>query len=343
VAVAAIIVLCLTPEALLGPGFQMSFAATTALVAVFGMIRDYRVTLGPPWLRAIMSVVISSGVAGLATAPVAAVHFNQIAHYGLLANLISVPLMGVLVMPLAVLAACLLPFGLEAYALWVMGLGLDWILGVAHWVTALDGARGTIVTPDSRVLPLMGLGFLVVILWQGRLRMTGLVPVLAAVFLWINTERPDVLIADGGALVGFLTPDGRALSKEKGAGFVAQNWLENDGDAANQQDAALRWTEAKLGDVTLRHVTGKKAAQNLDSCTEKEWIVLNAPGPKADLPCQVFDPARLRETGSLALYLGDKDEIRVVTARQVSGQRLWNTRPERPRRYQRKSGKARAD
>ena len=35
VAIAALIVLTLRPEALMGPGFQMSFAATTALVAVF--------------------------------------------------------------------------------------------------------------------------------------------------------------------------------------------------------------------------------------------------------------------------------------------------------------------
>ena len=91
VAVAAVIVLVLRPEALLGPGFQMSFAATTALVAVFGWLRDARVPLGPKWLRPVVAVVVSSAVAGAATAPVAAAHFNQFAHYGLVANLLSVP------------------------------------------------------------------------------------------------------------------------------------------------------------------------------------------------------------------------------------------------------------
>ncbi len=38
VAIAAVIVLALRPETLTGPGFQMSFAATTALVAVFGCV-----------------------------------------------------------------------------------------------------------------------------------------------------------------------------------------------------------------------------------------------------------------------------------------------------------------
>ena len=121
VAVAAVIVLLLRPEALLGPGFQMSFAATTALVAVFGALRHRQEALGPRWLRPVTTVALSSAIAGLATAPVAAAHFNHIAHYGLLANLLSVPLMGALVMPAAVLAVCLMPFGLGWLALWVMG------------------------------------------------------------------------------------------------------------------------------------------------------------------------------------------------------------------------------
>jgi competence protein ComEC len=77
VAMAALVVLALRPEALLGPGFQMSFAATTALVAVFGLLRDRRWHVGPRWLATGAGGVVSSLVAGLATAPIAAAHFNQ--------------------------------------------------------------------------------------------------------------------------------------------------------------------------------------------------------------------------------------------------------------------------
>ncbi|MBV1925835.1 MAG: ComEC family competence protein, partial [Rhodobacteraceae bacterium] len=141
VAMAALIVLALRPEALLGPGFQMSFAATTALVAVFGLLRDGNIKLGPGWLKPVLGVVISSAVAGAATAPVGAAHFNTLSQYGLIANLLSVPLMGILVIPAAVVAACIAPFGLEALPLQAMGLGLRWILGVAHWVAGMDGAQ----------------------------------------------------------------------------------------------------------------------------------------------------------------------------------------------------------
>lgn len=325
VALAAVIVLVLWPEALMGPGFQMSFAATTALVVTFRGLRDAGIGLGPVWARPIVATVISSLVAGLATAPVAAAHFNQFAHYGLIANLAAVPLMGVLVMPAGVLAACLMPLGLEAAALWLMGLGVRWILAVADFVSGIDGARGTVTSPDWPVLPSIAVGFVLLVLWQGRARWLGLGPVVAGAVLWLSVERPAVLIADGGALVGIMGPDGRALSKPKGAGFVAANWLENDGDPASQPEAAARW--ADLSEKwKIRHVTGKRATGAL-RCTADETIVTNAPAPEG-LPCRVFDPVHLRKAGAVALYPPGPESTapKMKTARQVTGERLWNSR-----------------
>lgn len=326
VATAATIVLILRPEALLGPGFQMSFAATAALVAVFGWLRDAEVTLGPAWAKPVMAVVISSAVAGAATAPIAAAHFNQISHFGLIANLLSVPLMGALVIPSGVVAALLMPLGLEHLPLWMMALGLDWILGVANTISDLEGTRGAIHSPDWRVLPLMGLGFVMLILWQGRVRLAGLGPVMASLALWIMVERPEILIAEGGTLVGVMGPEGRALSKSRGAGFVAKNWLENDGDPAGQETAAQRWAEAAEAlPVRLRHVTGKTAMRALE-CKAGEWVITNVPWD-ASAECEVYDPERLRQTGAMAIYSSKDSALpRVVTARQVSGERLWNQR-----------------
>ena len=326
VAVAAVIVLVLRPEALLGPGFQMSFAATTALVAVFGWLRDARVPLGPKWLRPVVAVVVSSAVAGAATAPVAAAHFNQFAHYGLVANLLSVPLMGVLVMPAAVLAVCLMPLGLEALALWIMGLGLDWILGVAHWVSNLEGARGTVVSPTPEVLPLLAVGGLIVVLWQGRARWIGLVPAALSMVLWMNTERPDVLIADNGSLIGVMTEKGRALNRARGSGFVAMNWLENDGVALEQEAAAALWREGQAP-VSIIALRGKRAAARFVGCQPEDWVVMNTRpevgGPLTGLPCKVLHPGTLRKSGALALYIDDTG-VREVSAHQITGARLWN-------------------
>lgn len=323
VALAALIVLVLRPEALLGPGFQMSFAATTALVAVFGWFRDHEISLGPRWLRPVVAVAMSSLVAGLATAPFAAAHFNQIAHYGLPANLLSVPLMGLLVMPAALVAVCLLPVGLEGAALWVMGQGLDWILGVAHWISALDGARGMVPGPGPAVLPLIAVGALGLILWQGRCRLAGLAPVAVGFMLWVQTERPDVLISDTGTLVGVMTESGRALNKPRGAGFVAGIWLENDGDASEQEAAHGRWGHVAATGWPITALSGKRAAEALATCRREDWIILTA-APSTDLPCHVLTPETLRTTGAVALFR-ENGKVRKVTARQITGARLWNT------------------
>lgn len=334
VALAAMIVLALRPEALLGPGFQMSFAATTALIAVFGVLRESTLAEKlrlPVWLRPVMGVVISSAVAGLATAPIGAAHFNALSHYGLLANLVAVPIMGAVIVPAAVVAACLAPLGLDFLALKVMGLALELVLAVAHFVAGLEGARSFVPSPAPAVLPLLCLGMLFLILWQGRWRLAGLVPVVAAFVLWAGVERPALLIADNGSLLGAMTGDGRALSKARGSGFIAQTWLENDGERTAQDRAAARWPgdgggklrRIRVDGVEYLHAIGKGGVAELRGCGADQVIVASVP-LRLDGPCRVYDPARLRQTGSLAVTRRG-----LVTARELSGTRRWHERPKR--------------
>ncbi len=336
VALAALIVLLLRPESLTEPGFQMSFAATTALVAVFGALRDWRGWRAPRWARPVLAVVISSGVAGLATAPFSAATFNQVSHFGLLANLLAVPLMGAVVMPGAVLAAVLAPLGLSWLALAVMRPAIDWIIFVAHWVSGLDGAIGTVVTPGPWVVPLIAAGGLVLTLFVGRARALGLAPLALAGGMWVTTERPDLLISDSGGLVGLMTPEGRALNKPRGEGFVAMSWLRSDGDRADQEAAAGRegfegvrgalwfW----LGSARAVQVSGRNAvARAQAACEEGAELVILAAKEAEDVSCRVIDRAYLRQTGTLAFYLRP-DGWQEVAANREAGARPWNTRPE---------------
>jgi len=334
VALAALIVLVLTPEALAGPGFQMSFAATIALVAAFSAVRE-RLPHLPGWMLAAGAVVLSSAVAGAATAPVAAAHFNRFTDYGLLANLLSVPLMGSVVMPAAVAAALLAPFGLEGAALTVMGWGLGWILSVAEWVTGLDGAITPVMAPGPAVLPLMALGALVVVLWRGRARWAGLAPLVLSVALWAGTERPVILVSSSGGLVGVLGPEGRALSKPRGDGFSAEVWLENEGDAATQEDAAARPgleglagpTGLSVGGLRVVHVTGRgRVERAAAACAEGGLVIVNTTLDTVQGgPCLLRDAAALRRSGALAVYPG-AEGVRIVGASDRVGARLWRAR-----------------
>ncbi|WP_212524635.1 ComEC/Rec2 family competence protein [Actibacterium sp. MT2.3-13A] len=335
VALAATIVLALEPESLTEPGFQMSFAASTALVAAFGGLRarpEGRRRV-PRTLRPVLAVVLSSAVAGAATAPVAAAHFNQVAQFGLLANLLTVPLMGAVVIPAAVIAGVLAPFGLAWIGLAAMRLGILWILGVAHWVAGLEGAVWPVPTPAPAVLPLLALGMLWLILWRGRARWAGLAPVLVAAGLWQQTERPALLISASGRLAGVTTPQGRALNKPRGEGFVAESWLENDGDRATQQVAAARGgfsggagaLRVDLGGAVFVFLSGRGWEGVLEgACAPPAWLVVphRLDHPPAGA-CRLIDAAYLRQSGAIAVYRGAEGP-RLVTAAARSGRRPWS-------------------
>ncbi len=173
-AIAAILLLLARPESLMEPGFQMSFAATIALVSGFSVL-DHKVLLErwPRWSVPVFTLVASSVIGGFATAPYAAATFNRFADFGLLANVLTVPVMGAVVMPAGALAVVLWPLGLSWLALWAMEWGVRWILGVAYWIASLDGAVTAIPEAAPLALPLITLGGLWLAAWPGRARLAG--------------------------------------------------------------------------------------------------------------------------------------------------------------------------
>ncbi len=339
VALAAALILALAPEALLTPGFQMSFAATVALIVIY-----------PPWLRLgqhlpwylrpLAMLVLSSVVAGLATSPIAAAHFSRMAHYGVLANLLVVPVTGVLIMPMGPIAALLAPIGLDGPALWLMGLGTRWMLAVGEWIAGLNGAVSYVIQPGPLVLPLLGAGAVIAILcWRrGRpawrnLRSTCGVGLLAIGFaLWLGAGRPAVLISAQGDVVGVMTAAGRSLSKPKGGSFTVGEWLEKDGDIATQPEAAARpgWqgpTKQRrfdLGEVELLHLTGKGSAEAArQACSAGRIIVTDQPVEMRANGCLLLDADRLRRSGAIAM-VWDGQALRQTSARDLTGDRPWS-------------------
>lgn len=338
VALAAVIVLMLRPESLIEAGFQMSFAATTALVSVFAVLSDTQV-LQPSakWMsrygRGAVTLFISSAVAGAATAPVSAFHFNQIAQYGLLANLASVPIMGSVIMPCAVVAILLAPVGLDMPAWTIAGWGMDWILMVSDWVGNLSHSQRQIVKPDNMVLPIFAFGAYILVALRGRIRLCGLAPACLALALWGTTDRPTLLVSANGRVIGLATKEGRVVNQDRGNSFIVKSWLENDGDAAQQADAVLRKglvSREKGSEFTL---VGTKVAYLWDKslttpdltflCQRNKLVIVPQVALAAPVGCTVIDKTALRELGSIAVTEG-ADGLRLTGARKVTGTRLWS-------------------
>ena len=345
IALAGLVVLALAPEALTQAGFQMSFAATVALIAVYDALRTrpwWQLTQSSPrwrFAKPVLGIAMTSLVAGFATAPFSAFHFNQLAQYGLLANLLAVPAMGVVVMPAAVIAIVAWPFGLDWLPFQVVGLGMGYIIAVGEWVAGLGGAVVGVPAGPPAVLWLLTTGGIFLTLWIGRARWLGLAPVALALVLWAGADRPDILIAENGRLFGIRTPEGRALNTGKGNGFVADSWLRRDGDRAGQQAAATRAEMARGRGRAEVEVTGlgpfryfgSEAPDATTRAACRDAAILLAPrwreAPDGD--CLFIGAERLRRDGALAIRLA-AGTPEVEGARARDHRRPWTADPEPP-------------
>ena len=128
-----------------------------------------------------------------------------------------------------------------------------------------------------------------------------------------------------------MTAQGRALSREKGAGFVARNWLENDGDGAEQDIAAGRWANVDQGRTRFVHLSGKRAMRAFSGCARGDIVVMNVePEVRERANCLVLTPSDLRASGSVAIF-GTEQSARLVTARDMAGDRMWSGWARYPR------------
>ena len=205
-----------------------------------------------------------------------------------------------------------------------MKLGISWILFIADWVASLDGAVRYVPTPSVAVLPAIALGMLWLFLWKGKARAVGLAPVAIALGLWFSIERPAILIAESGDLVGILGPEGRALSKPRGQGFVARSWLENDGDPVEQVDAHARVpAQTDLWQVSV--LPAKTAKELLpETCKAGSILVTSAEISDQRHACDLYDATRLKDLGPVAIYATEKG-LKTVSTRQITGNRLWTS------------------
>ena len=300
VALAAMVILIRQPEAVVEPGFQMSFAATTGLVLAFDWLRGLKGFAGWPGLaRAATGLFLSSLVAGLASGPFAAAHFNRVAEHGLLANLLVGPAMGVLVMPGGVMAAALAPIGLAAPGLWMLDLGCRWILWVADQVAGLDGAVRLVTRPPAGVLALLGLGSCLLANLRGWARLSGVLVLGVALLMWNAASRPWLLVSADGRLLGWMGETGRVLSSPRGNGFAAAAWLVADGDMSDRRAGLDRGPP--LPDEVVHLLDPALApAQCLPGRLLISPLALDLPDPA----CRLVDGAMLARLGAMAIDHG---------------------------------------
>ncbi len=348
IAFGAMILLLLAPESLISPSFQMSFAATVALVLSYRwwcLIAPFL----PKILAPLALLLFTALVAGLATGPFAAAHFGRIAPYGMLANLLAVPIVGMIVMPMGLIAVILAPIGLAGPPLWLMGQGTWAMLWVADWISGFGGADVLLPAPPAEVLPLLATGMTLLALTcdavmrrrhliRAAIPLIGAAMMLAALAIWVTASRPQILVSAEGNAVGILTPSGRAMSQAKGGSFYVRGWLENDGDPADQAQSAARplWTgpksarraevHAESGVVTLLHISPTALGDIVKSCSKNDLIIVNGDlseaGPENPNACKIYDRKYLGKIGGFSMRVKNGNPV-IMQGQDAIGLRIW--------------------
>ncbi|MEM7446389.1 MAG: ComEC/Rec2 family competence protein, partial [Pseudomonadota bacterium] len=254
VALAAAVVLLISPSSLTGPSFQMSFAAVLALVALYDGLRDrWGTWTAQPGLarRACLylgGLMITSFTATLATAPFVLYHFQETPVYGPLANLVAVPLTASWIMPWGLAAYLLMPFGLETLALVPMGWGIDLLLELAHWFATQPGA--VVATPalPTLAIVLVIAGGTWLALWRGKVRWFGFAGVPAAIMVAVLSPVPSILVSQDAGLIGLRLPDNTlAVSQMRRDSFTREQWARLTG-----ADQVISWTDLAAADPGFR-------------------------------------------------------------------------------------------
>ncbi|TCL74010.1 ComEC/Rec2 family competence protein [Rhizobium sp. BK251] len=237
VALSAIVIVALAPSEVLGPSFQMSYAATLALVAGYAIWKERpanenavaKMMVLRPFvlaMRFFAGILLTSVIGGLSTAIFSIEHFHRLAAYGLAANLAAMPIISFIVMPAGLVAMLLMPFGLDSLPWQVTGFGLDLVILVAKTVAGWGGNVG-IGRQPAWFFSVAVAGFLVLTLLRTRLRWAGAFLMAAAVLgvaLAPSAPRPDIVISEDGRLVALVRDEALHSNRERPPSFIFSQW-----------------------------------------------------------------------------------------------------------------------
>lgn len=345
VAAAAVAVLLMVPEALVGPSFQMSFAAVLAIVALHEA-RPVKAFLAPreeSWParvgRRALVLLLAGIVIELALMPIVLFHFHRAGFYGALANVVAIPLVTFVAMPLIALALLLDVVGAGAPVWWLAGRSLELLLAIARFTAAQPGAVKLMPQMSDVAFALFVAGGLWLALWHGRRRLLGIVPAAIATAMLLATPVPDVLISGDGRYVG-VTGEGERLLvlREARSDFARDNLLELAG-MAGAPVPLDRWPKARCSrefcaialarggrDWTLLLARNRSRVEEralAAACEQADIVVADRFLPRACRPRWLkADRRYLDETGGLALYLADR---RIAAVADGSGAHPWWT------------------
>lgn len=356
-ALAAVFVLLVEPEAILGASFQLSFAAVAALVAVWEarLSAQNRARNTPPtqatgrwggfaqWAsdarwHGLGAALFATFCATAATSSFMAANFHEFSPYVLIGNPLTLAMIEFFAVPAALVGTLFYPLGLDGPVWLYLGLGIDLVMWIAKIIAAAPAA--TVHLPEFApwALPFLALAVLSAVLWRTNLlRLTAIPLALIGVAGALNGPKWDVAIQANGETAAVRDGDGKLVVIGRKSDFVAEQWLRADRDGRAPADARGGLCDRSGCTATLPD--GRRLALVSDAnvlaedCGRADILVTSTFAPSSCAAPLVIDRRALMRDGATTLrFHGDRLERRA--ARAPGENRPWSQAPrlrvERP-------------
>ncbi len=341
VAIAASIILLTTPEALFHPGFQMSFAAVTALIAGYEWLKnradpDRSFSMLSRFRRYAVGLAATDIIAAGATAPFALYHFNRVALYSLPANVLAMPLMGFWVIPAALLALLLAPLGLDAPAWRLSAAGMGAILAIASEVSGWRGAVSYTWQWPLAALLVMTIGGLWLCLARSPLRLVGVFAIPLTIGIVSLANPPQIFVAASGMNAGIIRSEdegGMLVYSARRDRFSAMVWGEETGLGGREIKPQAMATAglcdkfgcvADINDVLISFISSPAALA--EDCRRADLVIAFFAVSNIDrrsCGTALIDRRSVWDRGAHAIWSRRDGEIQIQTVLDKSGRRPW--------------------
>ena len=331
---AALIVLVISPQALISASFQMSFAAVVALIAFYERFagslhrflngsRDDGIALPAKIVRIVFAyvagILISDLVASLATLPFSIYHFNQIAVYTTLGNLLAGPVIGLIIMPFVLIALLLMPFNLEVWALKIVGFGVEKVNEITAYVASLPEAGYRVLAMPFWGLMLIVIGGLWLCIWRLKWRCLGWILILAGSLSIFTVRVPDVMADKYGEVFAVKDEQGKlVILPSRGNSFTKKIWLEKTANKKLSDKENRKLKEIYNGKKTDKDWIDMECDERV--CIYKNAVVIVKFGG-IEINGQDFD---LHTAEGAQFFVDDGGKVRAETVRDRIGRRPWN-------------------
>ncbi|MGD9810584.1 MAG: ComEC/Rec2 family competence protein [Sphingobium sp.] len=357
IAAGAIIVLLIWPESLVGPSFQMSFAAVTVIVALAETrwFRDLtqRRDEAFAWRlgRTTLALFLTGAAVEIALTPIALHHFHQAGMLGAFANLVAIPLTTFVIMPAEVLALLFDVAGMGAPFWWIVGKAIGLLIGLAHFVARQPLAVWPLPVSATAAFSATVFGGLWFLLWRTRVRLFGLLPVAVGAVAMIAAPLPDLLVTGDGRHLAVRQEDGRlALLRGRAGDYVRDMFSASAGNGSGKtddgedmiplEDTANARCSRDICSVLVRRPerdwlvvatrTGVRVPWRalVDLCAQADIVVSDRRLPAGCVPRWLkLDRTHLARTGGTAIYL---EEHRWESVTNAADRHPWVAKPSLP-------------